>query len=56
VALRSGMSSRASGRGFWLKVGEISKGKFAARVEELIAGHEILRSVIGAMLAARQGL
>jgi transposase len=37
-------------------VGKISKGKFAARVQELTAGHEMLEAVIGAMLAAREGL
>jgi transposase len=43
-------------RGFGLKVGEVSKGRFAARVEELIAGHMMLEAVIGAMLTARAGL
>jgi transposase len=43
-------------RGFGLKVGEVSKRCFAARVEELIAGHAMLEAVIGAMLAARSGL
>jgi transposase len=43
-------------RGFGLKVGEVSKGRFAARVEELIAGHAMLQAVIGAMLTARAGL
>jgi transposase len=43
-------------RGFGLKVGEVSKGRFAARVEELITGHAMLEAVIGAMLAARAGL
>jgi transposase len=43
-------------RGFGLKVGEVSKGCFAARVEELIAGHAMLEAVIGAMLAARTSL
>jgi transposase len=43
-------------RGFGLKVGEVSKGRFAARVEELVAGHEMLETVVGAMLRAREGL
>ena len=43
-------------RGFGLKVGEVSKGRFAARVQELIAGQEMLETVIGAMLSARAGL
>jgi len=43
-------------RGFGLKVGEVSKGRFAARVEELITGHPMLEAVIGAMLTARAGL
>ena len=57
------MSSSASGdrdaitlRGFGLKVGEVSKGRFAARIKELVAGHEMLETVIGAMLQAREGL
>src|SRR5215210_4699860 len=43
-------------RGFGLKVGEVSKGGFAARVRELAVGHEMLEAVTGAMLAAREGL
>jgi transposase len=43
-------------RGFGLKVGAVSKGRFAARVEELIAGHLMLEAVIGALLTARAGL
>ena len=43
-------------RGFGLKMGEVSKGRFVARVEELIAGHAMLEQVIGAMLAARESL
>ena len=37
-------------------MGEVSKGRFAARVEELIAGHAMLEQVIGAMLTARETL
>jgi transposase len=43
-------------RGFGLKVGEVGKGKFAARIRELAAGHETLEAVTTAMLAAREGL
>ncbi len=43
-------------RGFGLKMGEVSKGRFAARVEELITGHAMLEQVAGAMLAAREAL
>lgn len=43
-------------RGFGLKVGEVSKGRFAARVQELIAGQAMLETVVGAMLTARAGL
>ena len=50
------LSIRGLLRGFGLKVGEVSKGRFAARVGELIAGHEMLEAVIGAMLRAREGL
>src|SRR3954464_4309894 len=34
------LSIRGILRGFGLKVGEVSKGRFAARVDELAAGHE----------------
>ena len=50
------LSIRGILRGFGLKVGEVSKGRFAARVKELVAGHEMLEAVIGAMLQARDGL
>jgi transposase len=50
------LSIRGILRGFGLKVGEVSKGRFAARVGELVAGHEMLATVIGAMLKAREGL
>ena len=43
-------------RGFGLKVGEVSKGRFAARAGELAAGHEMLEAVVGGMLKAREGL
>jgi transposase len=50
------LSIRGILRGFGLKVGEVGKGRFAARIGELIAGHEMLEAVIGAMLRAREGL
>jgi transposase len=50
------LSIRGILRGFGLKVGEVSKGKFAARIRELIDGHTTLQTVIGAMLTAREGL
>jgi transposase len=43
-------------RGFGLKVGPISRGRFEARILELVDGHAMLTTVIGAMLAARTAL
>ena len=43
-------------RGFGLKVGPISRGRFEARILELVDGHAILEEVIGAMLAAKTAL
>ena len=43
-------------RGFGLKVGPISRGRFEARILELVDGHAILEEVIGAMLVARAAL
>lgn len=43
-------------RGFGLKVGPISRGRFAMRVNELVEGQPILATVIDAMLAARSTL
>ena len=50
------LSIRGILRGFGLKVGKVSKGQFAARVQELIAGQTMLETVIGAMLTARASL
>jgi len=50
------LSIRGILRGFGLKVGKVSKGQFAARVQELIAGQVMLETVIGAMLTARASL
>ena len=43
-------------RGFGLKVGPISRGRFEMRIRELVAGQAILETVIDAMLAARAAL
>lgn len=43
-------------RGFGLKVGTVSKGRFVARVRELIAGQPMLERVIEPMLRAREAL
>lgn len=50
------LSIRGILRGYGLKVGEVSRGRFEARIQELIAGHATLSTVIGAMLAARATL
>ncbi|TCP74485.1 hypothetical protein C8J31_1413 [Rhizobium sp. PP-CC-2G-626] len=47
------LSIRGIQRGYGLKVGEVSRGRFEARIQELIVGHSTLETVIGAMLAAR---
>jgi transposase len=43
-------------RGFGLKVGAISRGRFEARVRELVAGHAMLETVVGSILKARAAL
>lgn len=43
-------------RGFGLKVGAISRGRFEARIRELIDGQAMLEAVIGSMLTARAAL
>jgi transposase len=50
------LSIRGIPRGFGLKVGEVSKGRLAARIKDLAAGHEMLGTAIGAMPRAREGL
>lgn len=50
------LSIRGILRGFGLKVGEVSKDRFEARVRDLAAGHAMLEEVVGAMLKAREGL
>ena len=43
-------------RGFGLKVGPISRGRFEMRILELVDGNAILEAVIGSMLAVRAAL
>jgi transposase len=43
-------------RGFGLKMGEVSKGRFAARVRELAIGHAMLERITEPMLRARDAL
>src|SRR3982751_2789538 len=50
------LSIRGLLRGFGLKLGEVSKGRFAARVRELVGGQPTLERVIGPMLRARDAL
>jgi transposase len=50
------LSLRGLLRGFGLKIGEVSKGQFAARVRTLTAGHDMLERIAEAMLRAREAL
>jgi transposase len=43
-------------RGFGLKVGPISRGRFEARIRELVDGQAMLEIVIGSMLSGRAAL
>jgi transposase len=43
-------------RGFGLKVGKVTRSRFAARVRELVEGHPMLEQVTGPMLTARDAL
>ena len=43
-------------RGFGLKVGPISRGRFEERIRELVDGHAMLETVIGSMLSGRAAL
>jgi transposase len=52
--IESGM--RGVLRGFGLKVGPISRGRFETRIRELAEDHPTLETVIDAMLAARTAL
>jgi transposase len=50
------LSIRGILRGFGLKLGEVSRGRFAARVGELVAGQPMLERVAEPMLRAREAL
>ena len=50
------LSIRGILRGFGLKVGEVSKGRFTVRIRELIGGQPMLERVIEPMLRAREAL
>src|SRR4051812_31113729 len=50
------LSIRGLLRGFGLKLGEVSEGRFAARVRELATGQPMLERVIEPMLRARDAL
>jgi transposase len=43
-------------RGFGLKVGDVSRGKLAARIRELVAGHAMLEKIVEPLLAAREAM
>ena len=43
-------------RGFGLKVGDVSRGKLAARIRELVSGHAMLERIAEPMLTAREAL
>ena len=43
-------------RGLGLKVGPISRGRFEARILELVDGNAMLETMIGSMLSARTAL
>jgi len=43
-------------RGFGLKVGQVSRGRYEARIEELVTGHPMLEPVAAAMLHAPASL
>lgn len=50
------LSLRGILRGFGLKVGDVSKGQFAARIRQLVDGHAMLEQIAEAMLRARERL
>jgi transposase len=50
------LSIRGILRGFGLKLGEVSKGRFVARIRELTTGQPMLERVIEPMLRAREAL
>ncbi len=50
------LSIRGILRDFGLKMGKISKGRFDARVVELVDGHAMLEEIMASMLRAREAL
>jgi transposase len=50
------LSIRGILRGFGLKVGKVSKGRFEARIRELVSGHPRLDGIMASMLRAREAL
>lgn len=50
------LSLRGILRGFGLKMGAVTRARFAGRVRELVSGHDMLTTVSEAMLRAREGL
>jgi transposase len=50
------LSIRGLLRGFGLKMGKVSNGRFEARVIELVAGHVMLEEIMMAMLRGREVL
>ena len=50
------LSIRGILRGFGLKMGEVSKARFVARVRELVAGQAMLERIMEPMLRAREAL
>ena len=50
------LSIRGILRDFGLKMGKISKGRFEARVVELVEGHAMLEGIMTSMLRAREAL
>lgn len=50
------LSIRGILRGFGLRIGKTSKGRFEARVLELVEGHAMLEEIMAAMLRAREAL
>lgn len=65
LAARRQMQAKAIGleqtlrgllRGFGMKVGSVSRGKFAARIRKLVTGQEMLTRTAEPMLAAREAI
>ena len=43
-------------RGFGVKVGDVSRGKLAARIRELVTGHAMMERIAEPTLTARKAL